>query len=91
MTSCAVTYSSLGNRCDRRRGHAGPCGGNLTPAWLEVLEPTFRLAGREIVTWRPADTVDGAGVELVMRDGRTLRADGAALKMLAAMAWRADR
>lgn len=90
--ACAVEYSSLGNRCDRRPGHEGPHGGNLTPAGREVLEPQADyLCGRAIKSWRPADTVDGKGVELLLDGGRRLRVDGAALKMLASMSWRAER
>lgn len=85
MTACAVTYSSLGNRCDRRRGHEGPHAGR------EVLPELGYLCGREILSWAPADTVDGPGVELLLTGGRRLRVDGAALKMLKAMAWRAER
>lgn len=84
MTACAVTYSSLGNRCDRRRGHEGPHGGNLTPAGREVLLPELGyLCGREILSWAPADTVDGPGVELLLTGGRRLRVDGVGLWAIA--------
>lgn len=64
----------------------------MTPAGGETLEPgPDYLCGRSILTWAPADTVDGPGVELLLSGGRRLRVDGAALKMLKAMAWRGER
>ena len=64
----------------------------MTPAGREVLDPEpDYLCGRSIVTWVPANTVDGAGVELLLAGGRRLVVDGAARKMLGAMAWRVER
>lgn len=64
----------------------------MTPAGREDFAPTpDYLCGRSILSWSPSDTVDGRGVELLLAGGRRVRVDGAALKMLAAMAWRAER
>lgn len=63
----------------------------MTPAGREDFAAVERLCGRDVRTWLPADTVDGPGVELLLSGGRRLRVDGAALKMLKAMAWRGER
>lgn len=63
----------------------------MTPAGREDFGQVERICGRDLRSWLPADTVDGKGVELLMASGRRVVVDGAALKMLAAMAWRAAR